>query len=118
MITIDEAPSATVTTTETLCNVAGGLYTNTLDLSTLVTAGQMDGTWTDQMNNTVTTIDATGMPEGDYTYTYTISPAAGSFCTDVSYDVVISVLACPVVTPCTLAVIATPTACTGNYLRP
>lgn len=110
-VTINAAPSATVTTTATVCNVATetGEDEGQEDLDILVTSGDMTGTWTILSGNTGSTATITGtMAGGDVIFDagteagpiivqYTVTGIAP--CTDVTYDVTITRIDCGVCAP-------------------
>jgi len=111
-VTISTAPSATVTTTAAVCDVAtqgGGNDEGQEDLDVLVTAGDMTGTWTILSGNTGGTATITGtMAGGDVVFDagtetgpivvqYTVTGTTP--CTDATYDVTITRFECGVCAP-------------------
>ncbi len=99
-VTVNTPPSATVTPTIEICNSAQSGNSTTIDFSTLITAGDMTGTWTDVDNSGATgtfpNLDFDNIAPGDYTFNYTTG-AAQAPCTNISYSVTITVrdCACP-----------------------
>ena len=107
----DADPSATVTTTATVCDAASeaGNDEGQEDLDALVTAGDMTGTWTIISGNdggtaTITGTQAAGdvvfdagTETGPFTVRYTITGVAP--CPDETYDVTITRVDCNNCTP-------------------
>ncbi len=99
-VTVNTPASATVTPATEVCNSAQSGNSTTLDFSTLITAGDMTGTWTDVDNSGATgtfpNLDFDNIAPGDYTFRYTTG-AAQAPCTNISYAVTITVrdCACP-----------------------
>jgi len=92
-VTVETAPFAEIITLDSLCNVEGGAYPTTIDLSTLVLNGA-GGIWINETGDTITTFDSSDVSFGDYGVTYTLNPTEGSTCSAVSYDATIRVINC------------------------
>ena len=98
--TVNNQPSAGVPTNTVACNMPANMGMTVIDLDTTLN-GQDVGVWIftsgptggspviDADNN----VDFTGLPIGDYTFTYTTNSAA-SPCTNESVDVIITVIQC------------------------
>ncbi len=96
-VTIDypAAPEATVDTPSPLCNTSAG--GSTIDLSSLVSAGDTGGDWTDTegsgASGTLPNLDFDGLAAGSYTFTYTTASATAP-CTEQEYPISVSVENC------------------------
>uniref|UniRef100_UPI00374E2965 T9SS type B sorting domain-containing protein n=1 Tax=uncultured Croceitalea sp. TaxID=1798908 RepID=UPI00374E2965 len=98
--TVNNQPSAGVVTNSIACNSPGDEAATTIDLDTTL-SGQDTGNWNFTSGPTGGTpvvgtdnvVDFTGLPIGDYIFTYTTNTAA-SPCTNESVDVTISVITC------------------------
>ncbi|MBK6890339.1 MAG: gliding motility-associated C-terminal domain-containing protein [Sphingobacteriales bacterium] len=114
-ITVVSAPTATVTPNATVCNgpEAPGPF---LDLTALITAGDMSGTWNDADGSgaagSPSNLDFTGVTANQsYTFTYTLdSPDP---CADVVYNVEVFVqdCSCP-----SVALVVAPDLCSDDDL--
>ncbi len=100
IITINNAPFATITTTANVCNEAGGSGDTFIDFNSLVTGGDTSGSWDDSDNsgvdlNDLANVSFIGVDQNNspYTFTYTTSSAM-SPCVDQSYEVEIFVTNC------------------------
>ncbi|MDX1408941.1 MAG: hypothetical protein R3330_12425, partial [Saprospiraceae bacterium] len=97
-VTVNPEPFADVTSGATTCNAT--VDGSVIDFSALVTGGDTGGTWVDVDNSGATgpftARDFDGVPEGQYTFTYTTNSAIAP-CTDQEYTVTITVedCACP-----------------------
>ncbi|MEZ4885870.1 MAG: hypothetical protein R3E32_14145 [Chitinophagales bacterium] len=98
-INVVASPTATLTTDANTCNVSAD--GSIIDLTSLVTGGDSNGTWADTDGSGANIIDWTavdfdGVTTGTYTFTYTLTDVSG-ICGDVSYEVEILVqdCACP-----------------------
>lgn len=95
--------SATVTESGQACTVVGGSIPAVFDLRSLVTDGDMGGTWLDSDGEVITNpglVSFIGEPaNAQYTFTYLLEGDVP--CPDVSYPVTISTIDCdcPVIQP-------------------
>ena len=96
-VTVNTPPSADVTPNGQVCNTDQSGQPTTLDLSALVTGGDLNGTWTDLDNSgavgTLPMLDFTSIPVGQYRFRYTTGSAVAP-CSNVEYEVTIDVSDC------------------------
>ncbi len=99
-IEVGDAPSATVTPTAVVCSDPMGDGDTFLDFTSLVTAGDMDGVWTDNNGTGVDLSDYSNVSfvgvdptNTTYLFTYTTNSAVAP-CQEQSYEVVITVSDC------------------------
>ncbi len=98
-VLVSNPPSATLADTAFVCNGTDGAYSNTIDLNDFILTGPTDGTgsWTDAMDNPLTTTVFNGdtiIPNIGYTYNYTVNPPSGSTCDAISTSLVLFVENC------------------------
>ena len=97
IIVVNTPPSADVIPAVTICNSDDNGNVTVLDFSALITGGDATGMWTDTDGSGAagdfTALDFTGVPAGDYTFTYTTA-AADAPCENVSYTVTVTVEDC------------------------
>ncbi len=93
-VTVETAPFAEVIMLDSLCNLEGGDKPTSVDLINLVLNGATDGTWTNEVGDTLTSFTSQDLLFGDYQLTYTVNPSEGSTCEAVSYETTIRVINC------------------------
>lgn len=116
IITVLAPPSASVTPNFEVCNTDQNNDPTTVDFSTLITAGDNNGTWVDLDNSGAVgnfpTLDFAGIAEGDYRFEYRTNSATAP-CNESTYLVTITVrdCSCP-----SVATIAPAPLCSNNAL--
>lgn len=102
VINVSAPPSATVTPSTTVCNVGVPAVTN-LDFASLITAGDMGGTWTEpsgasgiDLTGDISNVSFDGFMLGTYTFEYTTNSAVAP-CMEQIYvaNIVVSDCSCP-----------------------
>jgi gliding motility-associated-like protein len=93
-----EAAYAQLQPADTVCNInLGGGFPTTLDLNTLIKAGDQSGFWVDLMGSGATgnmpVLSFDGVAPGQYLFRYVTGNAVYP-CTNKNYDVLITVLDC------------------------
>ena len=90
-------PSADVTNAGSVCNSSQSGDPTTFDFSTLINAGDRNGTWVDVdgsgATGTFPTLDFENITLGNYTFSYTTNSATAP-CSEATYNVTITVQDC------------------------
>ncbi len=99
-LTLIAPPTATIATPDPVCNDATIDVGSFLDLSTLITAGDAGGTWTDDSGAaaagasiTFPTLDFDGVTAGNFSFTYTTASATAP-CAEQDYTITVAVEDC------------------------